>query len=133
MASDFHLSVVSPDKTVVDEQATSVVAPGEQGYFGVLANHEPFVAQLKVGIVTFKDAGGKEQNVAISGGFLEASGSKVIVLADSAETERDVDKSRAQAALDRAKKRLEQSAGDINHARAVASMERASNRLKLLG
>lgn len=133
MATDFHLSVVSPDKTVVDEQATSVVAPGEQGYFGVLANHEPFVAQLKVGIITFKDAGGKEQNVAISGGFLEASGTKVIVIADSAETERDVNRERAVAALDRAKKRVEQTAGDVNHARAVASMERATNRLKLLG
>ncbi|KAA0224873.1 MAG: ATP synthase epsilon chain [Fimbriimonadales bacterium] len=132
MASTFQLTIVSPDRTVVDEATSSVVAPGALGYFGVQANHEPFVSQLRTGILSFRDAGGQEQLVAISGGFLEASSGHVIVCADSAERPFEIDRDRVMAALDRAKKRLEERHADINVARAQGSMERALNRMKLL-
>jgi F-type H+-transporting ATPase subunit epsilon len=81
----FQLSVVAPDKTVVDEVVDSVMAPGILGYFGILAGHEPFVTQLKPGVVTYRDAGGAEGHVFVAGGFCEASGEQVIILADRAE------------------------------------------------
>ncbi|MDQ2987392.1 MAG: ATP synthase F1 subunit epsilon [Armatimonadota bacterium] len=83
--SSFQLSVVAPDKTVVDEVVDSVIAPGMQGYFGILAGHEPFVTQLKPGVVTYRDAAGAESHVFVAGGFCEASGDSVIILADRAE------------------------------------------------
>ncbi|MCH8274316.1 MAG: F0F1 ATP synthase subunit epsilon, partial [Armatimonadetes bacterium] len=46
----FQLSVVTPDRQVIDEATESVVAPGVEGYFGVMAGHEPFVTQLEVGV-----------------------------------------------------------------------------------
>lgn len=81
----FQLSVVAPDRTVVDEVVDSVTAPGVQGYFGILAGHEPFVTQLKPGVVTYRDAAGAESHVFVAGGFCEASGESVIILADRAE------------------------------------------------
>jgi F-type H+-transporting ATPase subunit epsilon len=129
----FQLSVVSPDCIVVDEIAQSLVAPGVLGYFGVLGDHEPFVTQLKIGVINYTDAIGKEHSVAISGGFLEVSENKVIVLADAAERTDEIDRERAMAALERAKKRLEQKEVDVNVARAQAALERATNRLRALG
>lgn len=133
MPSTFQLSVVAPDKTVVDEIAESVSAPGVLGYFGVLAGHEPFVTQLRTGVVTYRDAGGREQTVAVSGGFVEASSDHVIIIADSAERTGDIDRARALAAQERAKQRLAQAGTDVNVARAQAALERATNRVNLAG
>jgi F-type H+-transporting ATPase subunit epsilon len=133
MANTFQLSVVSPDKTVADEVTESVTAPGVEGYFGVQAGHEPFVTQLKTGVVTYRDAAGQDQKVAVSGGFVEASGDHVIIIADSAERSGDIDKARALAAVERAKARLSQPTQDTALERANAALERATNRLKVAG
>lgn len=133
MASTFQLSVVSPDRRVVDEVTESVIAPGVMGYFGVLAGHEPFVTQLQTGVLTYKDAAGQDQFVAVSGGFLEASGDHVIVVADAAERPQDIDRERARAAAERARKRLAERQEGTDIARATAALERATTRLRLLG
>jgi F-type H+-transporting ATPase subunit epsilon len=133
MANTYRLSVVAPDKTIIDEATDSVVAPGTVGYFGVQAGHEPMVCALRVGILEYRDAGGTMQKVAISGGFLETDGSHVIVLADSAERVTEIDRDRAMAAAERARKRLGEREADSNIDRATAALERASNRLRLLG
>jgi F-type H+-transporting ATPase subunit epsilon len=126
----FQLTIVAPDRTVVDEVTESVSAPGVMGYFGVLAGHEPFVTQLKPGVVAYRDAAGQTQYVAVAGGFLEASGDHVMILADAAEAQRDIDLQRAREALERARKRLEAPAEGIDHERARAAAERAKARIK---
>ena len=133
MPTTFQLSVVSPDKTVVDEATESVIIPGVEGYFGVLAGHEPFVTQLRTGVVSYKDAAGQDQTVAVSGGFVEASGDHVIVIADSAERSGDIDRARALEALERAKERLSNRTSDVSLERAQASLERSTNRIKIAG
>ncbi|MFN8139832.1 MAG: F0F1 ATP synthase subunit epsilon [Fimbriimonadales bacterium] len=133
MSTTYDVSIVSADKTVASEVTDLVVAPGINGYFGVLANHEPFLAALKTGVLFYNDAGGKTQKIAISGGFLETDGKKVIVLADAAETATDIDINRAMAALERAKARLAQRDADVSVSRATAALERATNRLKVTG
>lgn len=58
MASDFHLSVVAPDKSVVEEVVRSLVAPGAEGYFGIMAGHIPMVAALRPGLLEYTDHAG---------------------------------------------------------------------------
>ena len=68
MAREFHLSVVAPDKSVVEEQATSMVVPGTEGYFGVMAGHVPLIAALRPGLLEFADKVGTRHFVYIGGG-----------------------------------------------------------------
>ena len=81
------------------------MAPGVMGYFGIMAGHEPFVTQLKPGVITYRDAAGAESHVFVAGGFCEASGEQVIVLADRAEPpttrERAISLAEAEAARQR--------------------------------
>ena len=49
--AEFHLSVVAPDRSVVEESVQSVTLPGVAGYLGVLAGHEPLVVALKPGVL----------------------------------------------------------------------------------
>jgi F-type H+-transporting ATPase subunit delta len=49
-------------------QIDQVVLPGVEGYFGVKANHVPYIAQLKPGVVELHD-GTEVSKYFISGGF----------------------------------------------------------------
>ncbi|GAB4325463.1 MAG: F0F1 ATP synthase subunit epsilon [Candidatus Zixiibacteriota bacterium] len=132
MAS-FHLSIVTPAETVLDEEVESIVVPGAKGYLGVLANHAPLITPLQPGKMTIRKSGESDETVmAISGGFLEVANNVATVLADATEYPNDIDRERAEAALQRARDRLKADAPDIDMGRAMAASERAKNRLRIL-
>lgn len=133
MAQYIKLEVVTPEKAVVDEDVKIVVAPGNLGEFGVLPGHTTFLTTLKTGTLRYTDAKDQERYLFVSGGFAEALPDKVTVLAESAERRRDIDLSRAKAAIERAEKRLaEQRLKEtLDFTRAKAALERALQRLKL--
>jgi F-type H+-transporting ATPase subunit epsilon len=134
MQATFRLSIVSPDRTVVDEPATSLIVPGREGYLGVLAGHMPLVTELKVGRITYARADGVQVNVAISGGFMEIDGTRAIVLADTAEKSTEIDPDRARVALTAAKDALGAlTAPGPEQDEHKAAMERAENRLRIFG
>ena len=131
MAGNIMLEVVTPDKSVVSDEAQIVVAPGEYGEFGVLIGHTSFLTTLKIGMLRYKDTGGSERAVFVNGGFAEALPNKVTVLAESAERRRDIDIERARAALKRAEQRLAEARTreDIDFRRAEVSLQRAIARI----
>ncbi|MBU1163658.1 MAG: F0F1 ATP synthase subunit epsilon [Proteobacteria bacterium] len=135
MAGNIILEVVTPEKSVVSEEAKIVVAPGSLGEFGVLIGHTPFLSTLKVGSLRYMDANNVERYVFISGGFAEALPGKVTVLAESAERRRDIDLERAKSAMERAQKRLSDASKkqDVDFMRARIALERALHRLRVAG
>ncbi len=134
MAENIKFEVVTPEKLVVNENAQIVVAPGDLGEFGVLSGHTPFLSTLKTGAIRYTDEKGTDRYVFVSGGFAEALPDKVTVLAESAERKRNIDKERAEAALKRAKERLEQGKREnMDIIRAESALQRAVWRLKLAG
>ena len=132
MAENIRLEVVTPEKSVVSDEARIVMAPGGLGEFGVLAGHTPFMTSLKVGTVRYEDSNGTERYIFVSGGFAEALPDRVTVLADSAERRQDIDLDRAKDALQRAEDRLARAGDDtVDYARARAALIRAINRVRL--
>jgi len=133
MAGNIKLEIVTPEKTVVSEEAQIVMAPGSLGEFGVLIGHTPFFTTLKVGIIRYRDIKGEERFVFVNGGFAEVLPDRVTVLAESAERRRDIDVERAKSALRRAQERFEKAAAreDIDFIRVRAALERAMQRIKL--
>ncbi|MFZ0483364.1 MAG: F0F1 ATP synthase subunit epsilon [Desulfobacterales bacterium] len=133
MAKNIKLEVVTPEKSIVSEEAQIVMAPGSDGEFGVLIGHTPFLTTLKTGTVHYTDADGKQRFVFVSGGFAEALPDKVTVLAESAERRRDIDVNRAKAAMERAQSRLDREKDEnIDFLRAKAALERALHRIGLV-
>jgi F-type H+-transporting ATPase subunit epsilon len=135
MAANIRLEIVTPEKEVVNDAAQIVMAPGSMGEFGVLSGHTPFMTSLNTGAIHYRDENGKDQYVFVSGGFAEALPDKVTVLAESAERMEDIDLDRAQAALERAEKRLSEDRAKekVDSDRARAAFERALVRIKLAG
>jgi len=131
--TSFQLEVVTPQRLIVSDEVTELVAPGSEGYFGVLPGHIPFITTLKIGELTYWK-GKDERHLAVTWGYAEVRGDKVIILAEMAERAEEVDMERAQRARDRAETRLRQwAAGDetIDFTRAQAALMRALSRLEV--
>ena len=70
MAS-FHFELVSPDKLMFSGRAESVLVPGSEGDFVVLADHAPVMASLRPGVVAIEDSHGKRTRIFVRGGFAD--------------------------------------------------------------
>jgi F-type H+-transporting ATPase subunit epsilon len=133
MAQQIRLEVVTPNGAVVSEDVDIVNAPGYGGDFGVLANHAPFLATIRTGLLTYEQ-GKKRENLMISGGFCECSNNKITFLVESAEFGRQIDVDRAMKAKERAEQRLAKATQHddlINRTRAEAALQRALARMKV--
>ncbi len=89
------LTVVTPEKTVVNSPADEVQMPGALGYLGILPGHAPLITQLATGVLSYRN-GGAEKRLAVSAGFAEVASDTVTVLADLAEEPAQIDAAAAQ-------------------------------------
>ncbi len=123
------LDIVTAERVVYSEDVDAVIAPGVEGQLGILPHHSPLMTTLQAGELRVK-RGREEDTLAISGGFLEVRPDRVIVLADSAERVEEIDVARAEAAKQRAEKRLaERCEVEFDEARCEAALRRALARL----
>lgn len=96
MADPLHFDLVSPERLLVSADVESVVVPGSEGYFTVLAHHAPLISTLKPGLVEVKELSGGEQKFFVRGGFADVRPTGLTLLADQAIPLEDLD----AAALD---------------------------------
>jgi F-type H+-transporting ATPase subunit epsilon len=127
----YLLTIVTPEKIFYEDEVTSLIAPGSEGYLGVLTDHAPLITGLVPGKLTVKDESNQEVHLAVSGGFMEVFKNQVTILADSIEFVKDIDVERAKKALERAEQRLKSKEKEVDIPRAIAAMKRAENRIYL--
>jgi F-type H+-transporting ATPase subunit epsilon len=129
----FELTIVTPEGQAYHGSVERVVLPGREGEFGVLTNHERFLAPLRVGAVEILTADGALY-AAVADGFAEVDGERVTVLVDSCELEHEIDAARAAAALAAAQQYLDKAAGNNDPERYQhfeESLERARTRVSV--
>lgn len=111
MANSYQLEIVTPERILLSELAIETIAPGSEGYLGVLAGHADLMTTLEPGEVSVTLADGRTtSHIVIGGGFLEVGPNKTTILADSAERTDEIDVSRAELDLEEARKMLESAA-----------------------
>lgn len=128
---NFQLDIVTPARTVYSGEVRSFTAPGVVGNFQVLFNHAPLLSSIGIGEVKVVDTEGKSSRFATSGGFVEVKGNKVILLAESAESEEEINVERALRSKTRASERLTKKTSDTDVDRAQIALMRSLNRLKI--
>ena len=125
------LEVVTPDRLVLSTEADVVVCPGIEGQFGVLIGHIPFLSALHIGEMYYR-SGNQTEYLAVAGGFAEVTGTKVTIVAEAAESGKEIDVERARRAMERAQKRMVAAKTElIDWARAEAAIRRALVRTKV--
>jgi len=125
------VEVVTPTRMVVRDEVEEVIAPGAEGYFGVLGGHLPFMSTLKSGELAYRK-NGTWRYLAISWGYAEVLPQTVIILAEAAEKAEEIDIARAQRARDRAVERMARWGDEsIDVLRAQVSLARALTRIEV--
>ncbi len=127
--STFMLEIVTPEELLFKNEIQFVVVPEVNGELGVLRNHAPLIAALKIGILRYTDTNGSIKKMAVSGGFMEVMSNEARILAETAEPGSQIDVLRAKAAKERAEKRLEAKSADTNIARAQMALQRSIARI----
>lgn len=127
----YRLTVLTEEKSVLDETVVSVTAPGTEGYLGIWKDHAALVTALQPGKLTVKPQPDREVEYAVSGGFLEVNRNVVTILADAIERTDEIDLDRAKAAVQRAEEHLRDLGADLDRARAEFALARAKNRMRL--
>ena len=129
--STIKLEIVTAEQVVYSDEVDVVVAPGIEGQLGILPHHAPLMTMLQPGeLLVRKDK--SELSLAITGGFLEVRPDRVIILADAAEREEDIDVRRAEEAKRRAEERLKRRTPEVDVTRAEAALARALTRLQVV-
>lgn len=104
------VEIVTAERQVLAEQEVDmVVAPGSEGAVGILPRHAPLLTTLRPGVIRIKK-GGSETAMAVTGGFFQVNADRVLVLADAAEREDEIDLARAEAARQHAEAALAEAA-----------------------
>ena len=85
MADTLTLKIVTPDEVFFEGAVEHVMAPGSEGYLGILKNHAALVTPINKGNLTYRNAEGKTQSFKVEGGFLEIFKNRVLVLTDKVQ------------------------------------------------
>ena len=103
------ISIVTPERLVLNEEVDQVNAPGVEGDLGILYDHAPLLTTMRAGRFSYELLGEKGRetiNMIVSGGYLEVTDNRVIVLAETVEFLDEIDKERAKNSLVKAEEAL---------------------------
>jgi F-type H+-transporting ATPase subunit epsilon len=127
LPTKIRLEIVTPERLLLSEEVEEVTIPGSEGYLGILPGHLPLLTTLGVGILSYHQ-GGRKRSFAVSGGFAEVLGDRV--LADTVERPEEIDVPRAQEAKQKAEQLLH-SKEQIDVEAAMAALLRATTRIQV--
>jgi F-type H+-transporting ATPase subunit epsilon len=122
------LEVVTPAGLLLREEVDEVIAPGEDGYFGVRPGHTPFLSTLGLGEIRYR-VGAHWLYLTSFWGFCEVLPDRVNILAELGERPEDIDRSRAEVARDQALARMKAIRDEEGYREAQLAYVRALTRL----
>lgn len=118
----FHFELVSPEKLIFSGEVEQVDVPGEEGDFGVLKDHAPFVTPIRPGVLTIHADHKPPTMIVVRGGFAEVGPNGVTVLAQEVTPVDELDPAQIAQAIKDAEE-------DIADAKDDATRDKAAERL----
>lgn len=126
-----QLEIVTPEKIIYQGEVDEIVITTADGEIGVLPEHVSLFTKILPGELTIK-VGGKEQFMAVTGGFLEVTThnkeTKISLLADYAVRAEEIEVQKALEAQKRAEdilKRKAEGLSERDFATAQGDLRRA--------
>jgi len=90
VAETFQCSVVTPERAVLECDASFAALPAWDGEVGVLKNRAPLVCRLGIGALRIETTDGKHV-MFIDGGFAEMADNKLTILTSAARLPEELD------------------------------------------
>jgi F-type H+-transporting ATPase subunit epsilon len=127
--AEFKLEIVSPERLVLSETATSATVPGADGYFTVVGEHAPLMSVLKPGFVTVVDTSGATHTFYVRGGFADISAEGLTILAEDARPAADFDRAEIEAFIAESQREVDAAEGIEAREAAMARLDAWRNLL----
>lgn len=135
MAERMQLKLVTLLGEKLSEPVYEVILPSKSGRVTILPEHEPLVTLLNPGPMAIRrhkdDPDMKLEFLAVSGGVAEITGKEVVILADEAESDREIAEKEAKIAYERAMKALENVTDQIELEEAKRLVQHHAARLRV--
>lgn len=126
-----NLRVITPNRVFYDDAVDMVEFNTTEGEIGILPGHIPLTVIIKPGILRIHESQ-REKEAALHAGFAEILSGQVTILAEIIEWPEEIDVERAEAAMQRAKERLQTHTPETDMARAETALQRAVARIQVL-
>lgn len=122
----FHCSVITPERAVLEADATFVAFPAHDGEVGILKNHAPLLYKLGVGLLRVETPEEKHAFF-VDGGFAQMVENRLTLLTEQARPASEIDRAIAEKAREEARA-LPAASGDVE----IAARQRAQQRARVL-
>jgi len=120
MAS-FQFELVTPERLLFSGPVESVVVPGTEGDFEVLAMHAPVMSTIRPGVIVIREtANGAPRRLFVRGGFADVNPQGLTILAEQAIAVEELTADRLQSEIVAVEQEVTLAAGDV--AKATADM-----------
>ena len=127
----FVIRIITPDRVFYEGKAEMVEFNTVEGEVGIYKNHIPMTMIIKPGILCITD-GEEEKIAALHAGFVEVLPDKITILAEIIEWPDEIDVERAEAAKERAEKRVREKNPKTDIVRAEAALQRSIARISVI-
>jgi F-type H+-transporting ATPase subunit epsilon len=94
----FQCSVVTPEKAILECEASFVAFPAHDGEMGMLKRRAPLICRMGVGILRVETPGDKHV-LFVDGGFAQVAADHLTILTEQARTAEDLDAEAAEQSL----------------------------------
>jgi F-type H+-transporting ATPase subunit epsilon len=98
MANTFHVSVITPERAVLDCEATFAAVPAHDGELGILRNRAPLLYRLGAGVLRVESPEGKHA-LFVAGGFAQMVENRLTILTEVARPPNQIERAEAERAL----------------------------------
>ncbi|WP_448950372.1 F0F1 ATP synthase subunit epsilon [Labrys neptuniae] len=133
MAS-FQFELVTPEKLLFSGPVESVVVPGSEGDFEVLAQHAPVMSTIRPGVIVVKEtASGSPKRLFVRAGFADVNPQGLTILAEQAIAVEELTADKLQSEVKAAEAELGAADGDAAKASADLKLGQLKELQKTLG
>jgi F-type H+-transporting ATPase subunit epsilon len=94
----FHISVITPERAVLEGEATYASLPAHDGELGIQRNRAPMLYRLGAGLLRIDTDGGKRA-LFVAGGFAQMVDNRLTILTEVAKEPDKLDRGAAERAL----------------------------------
>jgi F-type H+-transporting ATPase subunit epsilon len=130
MAETLKLEIVTPDGKAYSDDVEMVTLTGVQGEMGILPQHIRLMTKMVPGELVVRK-GGHDLFVAVGGGLVDVTGTRVSILTDMAVAADKIDEAKAEEARRRAEARLSEKLSAEEVATINASLARSLAQLRV--
>ena len=90
MSDKFTVEIISPDQTILKQEANEVTIPAYEGELGILKDHIPLITFLRPGFINIKNQ--DEKKYFVEEGTVEFSNNNLLILTSTAKDLNDFEK-----------------------------------------